>query len=136
MTPYGFSLILLTLLSLASIALWGYVGLRLSRLTRTMVALREGLEASPVSMPAPVPAQKAGDDFAGALLASEAKKRFAGGEHREPPEKYRYVTSLIQQGLGSAEIAQVLNLSRSEVDQLVALARLAHRSTQEKETDG
>jgi hypothetical protein len=44
-----------------------------------------------------------------------------------PPERYRYVHSLASGGMSSQEIASILSISIHEADQLVNLARLAHR---------
>ncbi len=44
------------------------------------------------------------------------------------PDKYRHVASLAQQGMTVTQIAEVLNLSVPEVQQLVVLARIAQRS--------
>lgn len=41
------------------------------------------------------------------------------------PDKYRHVASMAQQGMSVAQISEVLNLSEVEVNQLVALARIA-----------
>lgn len=128
MNSQGLTLTILTVFCLASIGLWVYVGINLSRLTRTMIALREGLAATPV--PLQTALRQEAEGFAGALLESEAKKRFGGGEQRQPPEKYSYVRSLIAQGMGAAEIATVLNLSRSEVEQLISLAKLARQHSE------
>lgn len=127
MNSDSLSLTFLTLFSLLSIALWVYVGWNLSRLTRTMLALRDGLNSTPVPLSTAV--RQHAEGFSGALLESESKKRFnfASGELRQPPEKYGYVRSLVDQGMGAAEIATVLNLSRSEVEQLIALSKLARR---------
>lgn len=125
MNSSSLSLTFLTLFSLLSIALWVYVGWNLSRLTRTMLALRDGLNSTPIPLSTAV--RQNAEGFSGALLESEGKKRFAfgAGELRQPPEKYGYVRSLVEQGMGAAEIASVLNLSRSEVEQLIALSKLA-----------
>lgn len=131
MNSDSLSLMILTLFCLASIALWAYVGWNLSRLTRTMLALREGLNSTPVPLSTAV--RRDAEGFSGVLKESENKKRFtfSPGELRRPPEKYGYVRSLVDQGMGAAEIAAVLNLSRSEVEQLVSLAKLAPRSSGE-----
>ncbi|MHB1400215.1 MAG: hypothetical protein ACYDAI_00640 [Trichloromonadaceae bacterium] len=128
MNPQTLSLTLLTLFSLASIGLWIYVGLHLSRLTRTMLALREGLSST--SLPLPTAVREEAEGFSGALLESEAKKRFGTGEHRQAPEKYSYVRSLVAQGMGAVEIASVLNLSRAEVEQLISLAKLSRHHSE------
>lgn len=44
-----------------------------------------------------------------------------------PPDKYRHVAALAQQGMSVTQIAEVLNLSVPEVQQLVVLARIAQR---------
>jgi len=41
------------------------------------------------------------------------------------PDKYRHVASLAQQGMSVTQIAEVLNISVPETQQLVALARIA-----------
>lgn len=44
------------------------------------------------------------------------------------PDKYRHVAALAQQGMSVEQIAEVLNLSVPEAQQLVVLARIAQRS--------
>jgi len=127
MSQFSFALLLLAFLSLASIALWVVVGLHLSRLTRTMDAFRERFEEVPLAPESPT-SLEAERRFANALQESEIKQRFQGAATREPPEKYRYVASLVERGLSAVEIAQTLHLSLGEVEQLMALAQLARRS--------
>lgn len=43
------------------------------------------------------------------------------------PDKYRHVAALAQQGMSVTQIAEVLNLSVPEAQQLVVLARIAQR---------
>jgi DNA-directed RNA polymerase specialized sigma24 family protein len=127
MSQFSFALLLLTFLSLASIALWVVVGLHLARLTRTMDAFRERFEQVPM-VPEILPSPEAEGRFANALQESEIKQHFRGAATREPPEKYRYVASLVERGLSAVEIAQTLHLSLGEVEQLMALTQLARRS--------
>jgi hypothetical protein len=44
-----------------------------------------------------------------------------------PPERYRYIRSLLDNGLDSEKIASVLAISIQEAEQLVALSKLAQR---------
>lgn len=134
MSQFSFALLLLTFLSLASIALWVVVGLHLSRLTRTMDAFRERFGEVPLASESPKPLEPEGR-FANALQDSEVKQRFRDGVTREPPEKYRYVASLVERGLSAVEIAQTLHLSLGEVEQLMALAQLARRSASATEPE-
>ncbi len=45
----------------------------------------------------------------------------------QPPERYKYIHSLTQQGIAAAEIATILTISSQEADQLVALANISNR---------
>ena len=44
-----------------------------------------------------------------------------------PPERYKYIHSLTQQGIAVAEIAKILAISSQEADQLVALANISNK---------
>ena len=44
-----------------------------------------------------------------------------------PPERYKYIRSLMENGLDSSGIASVLAISVQEAEQLVALSRLSRR---------
>ncbi len=46
----------------------------------------------------------------------------------EPPEKYRYVVSMVENGMTMEEIASILAIAPAEARQLVTLARMAARS--------
>ncbi|WP_457572997.1 hypothetical protein [Desulfolithobacter sp.] len=46
----------------------------------------------------------------------------------ETPEKYRYVASMVQNGMTMEEIASILAIAPAEARQLVTLARMAARS--------
>ena len=46
-----------------------------------------------------------------------------------PPERYRYVQRLSENGMSGDQIADILALSRREVEQLVTLSRLCTRSS-------
>ena len=45
---------------------------------------------------------------------------------QRPPERYKYIHSLTQQGIAAAEIAKILTISSQEADQLVALANISN----------
>lgn len=46
----------------------------------------------------------------------------------ETPEKYRYVASMVQNGMTMEEIASILAIAPAEARQLITLARMAARS--------
>jgi hypothetical protein len=52
-----------------------------------------------------------------------------GRQRREMPEKYRFIRSLAERGVPAVEIAGILNLPSDEVDQLLALAKVARRQS-------
>lgn len=130
MTGYYVAVGVLALLNIASIVLSLLVGVRLQRLESRLqgeepapesVASAPASQAFSPSAPPDPPAEA--DRFSSALLAGEMNLRLAQ-ETREPPEKYRYVASLADQGMSAAEIARVLHLAPGEVEQLLTLARL------------
>lgn len=130
MTGYYVAVGVLALLSLASIVFSLLVAVRLHRLERRLQG--EGAPADLATDPPPVAAaplppppatSESADRFTSALLAGEMSLRLSQ-ETREPPEKYRYVTGLADQGMSAAEIARVLHLAPGEVEQLLTLARL------------
>ncbi len=45
-----------------------------------------------------------------------------------PPERYRYIRSLIESGMDSEEIASVLSISKQEAGQLVSLSKLTSQT--------
>lgn len=47
----------------------------------------------------------------------------------EAPERYQYVRSLAESGMSAGDIAEVLNISPQEAEQLVKLSKLANTST-------
>ena len=47
-------------------------------------------------------------------------------ETMRTPERYRYVHSLAEKGIGSTDIASILAISPREADQLVTLAQLSN----------
>lgn len=55
----------------------------------------------------------------------ETKKRLKEGfSDRQVPEKYRYAPCLLKRGLKNDEIAEILNLSCDEVDQIAKLTHI------------
>jgi hypothetical protein len=64
--------------------------------------------------------------FGDAIFEAETKKRLKEGiSDRQVPEKYRYAPCLLKRGLKNEEIAEVLNLSFEEVDQIAKLTHIA-----------
>lgn len=60
------------------------------------------------------------------LNHAELKNRLqAPATQGNAPDKYRHVASLAQQGMAVEQIAEVLNISLPEANQLVSLSRLA-----------
>ncbi len=67
-----------------------------------------------------------GQDFNLRLEQAEISNRigiFDASSHF--PYKYQYVNSLVEQGLSSSQIAEVLKISPQEAEQLVRLAQIA-----------
>lgn len=132
MTAYYVAVALLAVLNVAGIALSAALWVRVQRLERELPGRETPVVSSePVSSPSdPVPppgAAPAGgepDKFSAALMGGEMTLRLAQEETREPPEKYRYITGLADQGMSADEIARVLHLAPGEVQQLLTLARL------------
>ncbi len=64
--------------------------------------------------------------FGSAIFEAETKKKLKEGiSDRKVPEKYRYAPCLLKRGLKNEEIAEVLNLSSEEVDQIAKLTHIA-----------
>lgn len=51
------------------------------------------------------------------------------GQDKRIPEKYRHVAQLERSGLSSQEIAEILDVSRQEAEQMLALAKASKKST-------
>ena len=105
--------------TVTALALIGFVTLfwKLQRVTRDLTTMRHRLEDGPVEP------DSAG--FSKDLLVARFKQ-----EVREVPtasaatDRYRYVASLVRNGLDAPQIAEILNLGRGEAEQLVSLALL------------
>lgn len=69
------------------------------------------------------------DNAFGVADASRRLRDAHGGRQisTQPPERYRYASSLIACGVGAGQLAEGLSLSRQEAEQLVTLARLAEK---------
>jgi len=61
------------------------------------------------------------------LDKDELKSRFEKitANNTEVPEKYRHVAQLERSGLGADEIAEILDVSKDEAEQMLSLARLS-----------
>lgn len=74
-----------------------------------------------------VPTQRA-PQFEHDLNHAELKNRLqAPASLGNAPDKYRHIASLADQGMSVEQIAEVLNISLPEANQLVSLSRLAPR---------
>lgn len=68
-------------------------------------------------------------DFNSNLALAELKARINKARPEvAAPDKYRYIISLVNQGLNHQQIAQVLQMGQGEAEQLVSLAHLRRRS--------
>lgn len=76
----------------------------------------------------PTAPTQAAHRFENDLNHAELKNRLqAPASLGNAPDKYRHVASLADQGMSVEQIAEVLNISLPEANQLVSLARLAPR---------
>jgi len=119
----------LALLGLICSALFAWRALRLSRQLR---AWQEKMaeEGSAASQVPPVKSEKPASNFSPELSKAQILSRLQERRPlREAPEKYRHVVSLTEHGLGTAEIASILNLASEEVEQLVTLAGAARKKS-------
>lgn len=78
---------------------------------------------SAANTPAHVPS-RFGHDLNHAELKTRLQSPLPTGN---APDKYRHVASLAAQGMSVEQIAEVLNISLPEANQLVSLSRLAQR---------
>jgi hypothetical protein len=61
------------------------------------------------------------------LLKARLEKR--GSAEARVPEKYRYVARLARSGMGPSELADILEVSENEAEQMLAMARSAEASS-------
>ncbi len=133
MSSYFLAVAVLAALNVASIALIFLMWTRMQRLEATLsprspapAPAAPSVAPAPASAPPP-PKEETPDKFTSALMGGEMSLRLQQ-EMREPPEKYRFVSSLADQGMEAAEIAKALHLSQGEVEQILTLGRLGRRS--------
>jgi DNA-directed RNA polymerase specialized sigma24 family protein len=70
-------------------------------------------------------ARSRSDEFSTDLAQADLKQRLKGGEGpKNVPEKYRMVAAMARRGLGAADIAEILEISPGEADQLLKLVRV------------
>jgi DNA-binding NarL/FixJ family response regulator len=106
------------------------LGLRQGQLTRQLgrevQELRRQLEAGPAAAPA------ASGNFASNLDQVERQQAAPRGGQRSSTEKYHYVASLAAEGMDARGIATALQLSTTEVEQLLRLAGLKQGGSQDR----
>ena len=76
--------------------------------------------------------QREAKRFENAFAAADVSRRLRNAHEgwktsTQPPERYRYASSLIACGVKAEQLAEGLSLSRREAEQLVALASLAEK---------
>jgi hypothetical protein len=120
MTPSLALLIIFAGLSVFGLMAATLLTLRLRKLTRLLELQAAEKESDEFGPPA--------DSFLPLLRQADLQARLQQGrQRREMPEKYRFIRSLAERGVPEMEIAGILNLAPGEVEQLMALARVASR---------
>ncbi|OHB24730.1 MAG: hypothetical protein A2X84_14460 [Desulfuromonadaceae bacterium GWC2_58_13] len=66
-------------------------------------------------------------EFEANLAQADLKQRLKGGDgpSKNVPEKYRLVAAMARRGLPAADIAEILEISPGEAEQLLKLVRVA-----------
>ncbi|ORJ63503.1 hypothetical protein [Geothermobacter hydrogeniphilus] len=109
---------LLATVTLAMV-LFGFLYWKLNRVNRELLDMRNEVNGDKTRRKTEQPS------FDQNLALAELKARI---NNKRPevavPDKYRYITSLVAQGLDSGQISQVLQIGRGEAEQLVSLANL------------
>ncbi|MEJ2200676.1 MAG: hypothetical protein P8X63_06650 [Desulfuromonadaceae bacterium] len=76
------------------------------------------------------------DEFSSDLAQAHLKQRLKGGDGtKNIPEKYRMVSSMARRGLEADVIADILEISPGEADQLLKLVRVPGTTETEKSGD-
>lgn len=125
--------LIVTVMVLAGISIFGVMTstlltLRLRKLTQRLELQAVAADGADADIPdADTPDEMPGD-FSPSLRQADLQLRLQQGwQQREPPEKYRFINSLAEYGVPAAEIARILGLAVSEVEQLMSLGRVARR---------
>lgn len=123
-----------TLMLLAALALSGGCWLLDRRLEQTKKKLaeqgrllQETLERLRLAEIKLQPKPKTGSvEFEANLAQADLKQRLKGGDGppKSVPEKYRLVAAMARRGLPAADIAEILEISPGEAEQLIKLVRL------------
>jgi hypothetical protein len=121
-----FALVLLAAMVLAGGCWWFERRLeqakqKLADLGAQLLAARERLDQAEIRLAA----RSRSDEFSADLAQADLKQRLKGGEGpKNVPEKYRMVAAMARRGLGAADIAEILEISPGEADQLLKLVRV------------
>lgn len=119
--------LIVTVLVLAGISLCGVMSSTLLTLRLRKLSARLELQAAEIEGPDAAAAVTSGG-FSPSLRQAGLQLRLQQGlQRREPPEKYRFINSLAEYGVPAEEIARILGLAVSEVEQLMSLGRVARR---------
>lgn len=124
-----------TLMLLASLALAGgcwFLDRRLEQAKKKLAEqgemLRETLQRLSLAESRPQLKPKTGGaEFEANLAQADLKQRLKGGDGptKSVPEKYRLVATMARRGLPAVDIAEILEISPGEAEQLLKLVRVA-----------
>jgi hypothetical protein len=128
-----------TLMLLAALALAGGCWLldrRLEQAKRKLAEqeglLQEALERLRLAEARPQPKPRTGSaEFEANLAQADLKQRLKGGDGppKNVPEKYRLVAAMARRDLPAADIAEILEISPGETEQLLKLVRMGSPET-------
>ena len=124
-----------TLMLLAALALAGgcwFLDRRLEQTKKKLAEqeqlLHEALARLSLAERLPQAKTKTGhEEFEANLAQADLKQRLKGGDGppKNVPEKYRLVAAMARRGLPAADIAEILEISPGEAEQLLKLVRVA-----------
>ena len=116
------SLLLIGGIALAALVLVLWQAWQIRRLRLELDEIRRQLEQ-------PRPEKTAPTRFSTNLERAEKEQLQSSPPNipRNPTEKYRYISSLAEQGMAAEGIAAALQMPRAEVEQLLQLAKLKQR---------
>jgi len=125
-----FALMLLAALALAA-GCW-FLDRRLEQTKKKLAEqeqlLHEALARLSLAESRPQAKTKTGHaEFEANLAQADLKQRLKGGDGppKNVPEKYRLVAAMARRGLPAADIAEILEISPGEAEQLLKLVRVA-----------
>ena len=98
---------------------------RTAKQQKRLAELSEGLKAAMQRLD-DIELKRNDQSFAADMNRAQIKARLENaGTFGNPHEKYRYIASMVAQGMKAHEIAEVLNIPPREAEQLVNLSKVA-----------